>query len=108
MIAVALLVIGIYRAVAAVRHKPIADVSEPDHQPSRLRTRVTERFPALARQLNPQADLPVRQRITRAAMAGFAVCGCTRRSSRSPSPPGINCWRSATAPNEPWALWCSP
>ncbi|MCV7358721.1 GAP family protein [Mycolicibacterium fluoranthenivorans] len=75
MIAVALLVIGIYRAVAAVRHKPIADVSEPDHQPSRLRTRVTERFPALARQLNPQADLPVRQRITRAAMAGFAVCG---------------------------------
>ena len=75
LIAVALLVIGIYRAVAAVRHKPIADVSEPDHQPSRLRTRVTERFPALSRQLNPQADLPVRQRITRAAMAGFAVCG---------------------------------
>ncbi|MBI3214654.1 MAG: GAP family protein [Mycobacterium sp.] len=75
VIAVALLVIGGYRAIAAVRHKPIADVSEPDHQPSRLRTRVTERFPALGRQLNPQADLPVRQRITRAAAAGFAVCG---------------------------------
>lgn len=75
MIAVALLAIGIYRAVAAVRHKPIADVSEPDHQPSRLRARITEHFPALARRLNPQADLPVRQRITRAALAGFAVCG---------------------------------
>ena len=75
VIAVALLVIGGYRAIAAVRHKPIADVSEPDHQPSRLRTRVTERFPALGRQLNPQADLPVRQRITRAAAAGFAVSG---------------------------------
>ncbi|CAN5513316.1 hypothetical protein BH11ACT7_BH11ACT7_27910 [soil metagenome] len=74
-IAVALLVIGSYRAITAVRHTPIADVSEPDHQPGRLRTRITEKFPALARQLNPQADLPLRQRITRAVVAGFAVCG---------------------------------
>ncbi|VEG51358.1 Protein of uncharacterised function (DUF2910) [Mycolicibacterium aurum] len=75
MIAVALLVIGIYRVIAAVRHKPIADASAPDHRPSRLRTRITAKFPGLAGQLNPQAGLPVRQRITRAAMAGFAVCG---------------------------------
>lgn len=75
VIALALLVIGGYRAIGAVRHTPIADVSESDHQPSRLRTWVTERFPALGRQLNPQADLPVGQRITRAAVAGFAVCG---------------------------------
>jgi hypothetical protein len=75
VIALALLVIGLYRAVNAIRHKPIPDVSEPDHQPSRLRARITERFPALAGQLNPEADLPVRRRITRAALAGFAVCG---------------------------------
>jgi hypothetical protein len=75
LIAVALLTIGIHRAIGAIRHKPIADVSEPDHQPSELRARIMQRFPALARRLNPQADLPVRQRITRAALAGFAVCG---------------------------------
>jgi hypothetical protein len=75
VIALALLVIGLYRAVNAVRHKPIPDVSEPDHQPGRLRTRMTKRFPGLARQLNPDADLPVRRRIARAALAGFAVCG---------------------------------
>ncbi len=75
LIAAALLAIAIHRAIGAVRHKPIADVSEPDHQPSKLRARITEHFPALARRLSPQADLPVRQRITRAALAGFAVCG---------------------------------
>ncbi len=75
VIAVALLVIGIHRAIGAVRHKPIADISEPDHHPSRLRARLTQHFPALTRLLNPQAELPVRQRITRAAVAGFAVCG---------------------------------
>ena len=37
--------------------------------------RITQHFPALARRLNPQADLPVRQRITRATLAGFVVCG---------------------------------
>ncbi|CAN5130856.1 hypothetical protein BH09ACT8_BH09ACT8_07250 [soil metagenome] len=75
VIALALLVIGVYRAINAVRHKPIPDVSDPDYQPSGLRARITEHFPALARQLNPGADLPVRQRITRAALAGFTVCG---------------------------------
>ncbi|TGD89192.1 hypothetical protein BayCH28_07480 [Mycolicibacterium sp. CH28] len=75
LIAVALLVIGIHRAIGAIRHKPIADVSEPDHQPSKLRARIMQRFPALARRLNPQTDLPVRQRISRATLAGFAVCG---------------------------------
>ncbi|MEZ0358533.1 GAP family protein [Mycobacterium sp. SA01] len=71
LIAAALLAIGIRRAVGAVRHKPITDVSKPQRRPGTLRTRLAGRFPGL----NPKADLPARQRITRAAMAGFAVCG---------------------------------
>ncbi|GAA2775731.1 hypothetical protein GCM10010533_11570 [Mycolicibacterium pallens] len=71
VIAAALLAIGARRALGALRHKPITDVSKPQHQPGKLRTRLTQRFPGL----DPKADLPARQRITRAAMAGFAVCG---------------------------------
>ena len=75
LIAGALLVIGLRRAIGAIRHKPIADVSEPEHRPSRLRARLTERFPTVMHQLDPGADLSVRQRLVRAASAGFAVCG---------------------------------
>ncbi|MFN8032836.1 MAG: GAP family protein [Mycobacterium sp.] len=75
LIASALLVIGVHRAIGAIRHKPIADVSEPEHQPSRLRTRLTDRFPKLKQRLDPKADLTARQRIRRAGFAGFAICG---------------------------------
>jgi len=75
LIAVALLVIGVYRAVAAIRHKPIADVSDPDFRPSTVRTRLTDRFPELKQRLDPKADLTARQRIRRAGLAGFAICG---------------------------------
>ena len=75
LIAGALLAIGIHRAIGAIRHKPIADASEPEHKPSRLRTRLTNRFPTVMHQLDPSADLSARQRIVRAAVAGFAICG---------------------------------
>jgi hypothetical protein len=71
LIAAALLAIGVRRAISAVRHRPIADVSQTERPPSRLRTRLIERFPTLSL----EADLPARQRITRAAWAGFIVCG---------------------------------
>lgn len=71
LIAVALLAIGIRRALGAIRNKPIADVSKPDRGARKLRTKVIERFPGL----DPKADLTARQRITRAALAGFAICG---------------------------------
>ncbi|WP_059015483.1 GAP family protein [Mycobacterium sp. M26] len=75
VIAAALLTIGVYRAIGAIRHKPIADVSEPDRKTSRLRARLTERFPAAMHRLDPSADLTPRQRIGRAVFAGFAICG---------------------------------
>jgi hypothetical protein len=75
LIAGALLAIGIHRAIGAIRHKPIADVSEPERTSSRLRTRLTDRFPTVMRQLDPGADLSARQHIVRAAAAGFTVCG---------------------------------
>lgn len=75
VIAAALLTIGVYRAIGAARHKPIADVSEPDRKTSRLRARLTERFPATMGRLDPAADLTPRQRIGRALFAGFAICG---------------------------------
>ncbi|MBB3604929.1 hypothetical protein FHT40_004613 [Mycolicibacterium sp. BK556] len=71
LIALALLAIGIRRALGAIRHKPIADVSKTERPPSRLRTQLVARFP----KLNPSADLPPRQRITRAASAGFIITG---------------------------------
>ncbi len=71
LIAAALLAIGIRRAIGAIRHKPIADTANPQRQPSKLRTRLLERFPGL----DVKADLPAHQRITRAALAGFTICG---------------------------------
>ena len=35
-IALALLTIGVRRAVNAMRHKPIPDVAEPEQKPSRI------------------------------------------------------------------------
>ena len=75
VIAGALLILGVYRAVNAFRKKPIADVSEPDHRPGRLRTSLTRRFPTLMNRLDPAVDLSDSQRITRAALAGFVICG---------------------------------
>lgn len=75
VIAGALLTIGFYRALNALRHKPIADVSKPEHQPGRLRAALTRRFPTVMHQLDPGADLPVSRRVTRAGLAGFAMCG---------------------------------
>jgi hypothetical protein len=75
LIAGALLILGAYRAVNAFRKKPIADISKPDHTPGTLRTSLTRRFPTLMSRMDPGADLPVSQRITRAALAGFAICG---------------------------------
>ena len=70
-IALALLTIGVRRAVSAMRRKPIPDVAEPEHQPSRIRAELTRRFPSL----DPDADLSVQRRISRAGLAGFAICG---------------------------------
>lgn len=75
LIAAALLVIGVHRAIGAIRHKPIADVSEPTYKPSTLRTRITDHFPAVKARLDPKSDLTERQRISRALFAGFAICG---------------------------------
>lgn len=70
-IALALLTIGVRRAVNAMRHKPIPDVAEPEQKPSRIHAGLTRRFPSL----DMKADLPVSQRIGRAGLAGFAMCG---------------------------------
>lgn len=75
LIAGALLILGGYRAVNALRKKPIADISEPDHKPGKLRTSLARHFPTLMHRMDPGTDLPVSQRITRAALAGFAICG---------------------------------
>lgn len=70
-ISLALLTIGARRALNAMRHRPIPDIAEPEHKPSKLRAEVIRRFPSL----DPGADLPVPRRITRAGLAGFAMCG---------------------------------
>ena len=70
-IAAALLTIGARRALNAMRHKPIPDIAEPEHKPSRLRAALTSRVPGL----DPNADLPVPRRVLRAGLAGFAMCG---------------------------------
>jgi hypothetical protein len=75
LIAAALLVLGGYRAVNAFRKKPIADLAEPDHPPGKLRASLTRRFPTLMSRMDPDADLSDSQRVGRAALAGFAVCG---------------------------------
>jgi hypothetical protein len=70
LIAGALLVIGIHRAIGAIRHKPIADVSEPERTSSRLRTRLTDRFPTAMRQLAPGAHLSAHRAVSRTATSG--------------------------------------
>lgn len=75
VIAAVLLVIGLSRAVAAVRHTPIADISKDEHKPGRLRTAFDDRFPRAARGLKPGADLSPRQSLLRGAVGGFAMCG---------------------------------
>ena len=75
VIATALLVLGIYKAVNAFRGKPISDVTEPDYRPGKLRSALNSRFPTLMRRLDPAADLSASARIVRAGLAGFAVCG---------------------------------
>jgi hypothetical protein len=70
-ISIALLTIGVRRAVNALRRKPIPDMAELEDKPSRIRAELARRFPAL----DPNADLPVRGRVTRAGLAGFAMCG---------------------------------
>lgn len=75
LIAGALLSLGVYKAVNALRGNPIGDVSEPDHRPGKLRSALTRRFPKLMRGIDPAADLSAPARIVRAGLAGFAVCG---------------------------------
>ncbi len=75
LLAGALLIIGLRRAVSAIRKKPIADISKPEQKPPALRAWLDRHFPALMNQLNPATDLPVRQRVVRAGVAGFAMCG---------------------------------
>ena len=74
MIAGALLVIGLYRAVNAIRHKPIPDVTKADHHPGRLRTSLSQRFPKLMHSLDPRPICRCGSALP-AALAGFAVCG---------------------------------
>ncbi|MFN8090530.1 MAG: GAP family protein [Mycobacterium sp.] len=75
VIAAALLFIGLQRAVNALRHKPIPDVSKKQHKPGKLRSTLTEHFPNVMHRLDPNADLPIRGRLARAGGAGFAICG---------------------------------
>jgi MFS family permease len=75
VIAGALLVIGIYRGVNALLNKPIVDVSKPEHKPGKVRTALTARFPKVMHRLDPNADLPVKDRVVRASLAGFTICG---------------------------------
>lgn len=75
LIAAALLIIGIYRAVNAARKQDIPDISTPEQKPSRTATWLRTHFPKLMRQFEPNADLPVPRRIARAGLAGFAICG---------------------------------
>ncbi len=70
-IAAALLALGAYRAVNALRRKPIPDIARPEHRPSALRTALTRRLPWL----DLKADLPASRRVLRAGLAGFAMCG---------------------------------
>ena len=81
VIAGALLVIGLYRAMNAIRHKPIPDVTKADHHPGRLRTSLSQHFPKLMHSLDPKTDLPVRQRITARRWPASPSAACTPRSS---------------------------
>ncbi len=70
-IALALLSIGARRAINAMRHAPIPDIAKSEHKPSGIRADLIRRFPSL----DMKADLPVSRRVTRAGLAGFAMCG---------------------------------
>lgn len=74
-IAAVLLIIGLSRAANAVRHKPITDITKTEQKPNRLRTALNRRLPGVMKQFQPGADLSTRQRVTRALLAGFAMCG---------------------------------
>lgn len=74
-IAAVLLTIGLSRAVNAVRQKPIPDITKTEQQPSRLRSTLTAHFPGVMKQFQPGAELSTRQRMRRAVLAGFAMCG---------------------------------
>ena len=75
VIAAVLLFIGLSRAVNALKHKPIPDVSKTEQKPDRLRTMLNERFPKLMREFAPGAELSPRQSVNRGLLGGFAVCG---------------------------------
>ena len=75
VLALTLLVIGLTRARNAFERNPIPDVTDADHKPSKFGARLEHRFPALARMVAPGAELTNRQRVTRGALAGFALCG---------------------------------
>ena len=75
LIAAALLIIGIRRAMNALRKQPIPDISKPEQKPGGLTTWLHKHFPKMMRQFEPNADLPVPKRIARAGLAGFAICG---------------------------------
>lgn len=74
-IAGTLLIIGLTRAVNAVRHKPIPDITKTAKKPGRVRTELDRRFPSAMKQFQPGAELSTRQRLARALLAGFAMCG---------------------------------
>lgn len=74
-IAAALLSIGLYRGFNAIRHKPISDISKPEHKPGKLRTALTTHFPKVMHRLDLDADLPTKDRALRAGAAGFTICG---------------------------------
>lgn len=71
VLATALLSIGLRRARNAMRRSPIPDIATPERTPGRIRSALTRRFPSL----DMAADLPASRRITRAGLAGFAMCG---------------------------------
>lgn len=75
VIAVVLLWIGLTRAVNALRHKPIPDPAVKNDAPTKAKAWFGEHFPKVAATLKPGSDLPVRRRVSRAAAAGFAMCG---------------------------------
>lgn len=75
VIAVVLLAIGLTRAVNALRHKPIPDPASKTPTSGKVKAWFGEHFPKAAATLKPGADLPVKRRVSRAAFAGFAMCG---------------------------------
>lgn len=75
VLASTLLILGLHRAVNALRKKPITDPSKPEQKPSKVHAWLLDHFPKAMAQFGPDVDLSVRQRVARSAMAGFAMCG---------------------------------